>query len=551
MMREQRFIVRSRAVFTGLSKWPAPAAVAVEGKKIRAVLPWEPGEEYADWDIRDYGEQLVIPSFVDAHTHLFSGAVSASQYVCTELGKGTSQEECVEMIREFARAHPEFSRLRGTGWFVGNWKDDTLPDRRLLDEAIPDRPVYLQCADAHSMWMNTKALEEAQIDPRKKLDDGMVVTFENGEPSGLLLEPSACAPALEKYMEFEDWELTELHRNFQQELAAMGIGALSEMFADDYTEKTYHDYGLLKTLDEQEGLAAHVFAYTRLFGYTDFTPYFRMKEHFDSPHFHIAGLKGFVDGVTETYTGMLLEPYTDRPGCRGLSVPLWPKESIEDEIDAANRAGIPVRLHCIGDGAVRLALDAFEKSRAKNGSMNFYNTIEHIENIHPQDISRFGEIGVMPSMQPFHLTLSRNDKILRIGEERCRYEWPLRSMRESAGMLALGTDFPVVGINPFATLHSAVTRKDEYGAATGHNPWEALTLWEALRGYTLDAAKAYRAEDRMGTLEEGKLANLLVLSQNLFRIDAEKIPQTQVQVNYFEGNKIYERSECGHEKNVY
>ena len=324
------------------------------------------------------------------------------------------------------------------------------------------------------------------------------------------------------------------------------------MFADDYTEKTYHDYGLLKRLDQEEGLSAHIYAYTRLFGYTDFAPYFRMKEFFDSPHFHIGGLKGFVDGVTETFTGMMLKPYTDRPDCRGLSVPLWPREKIEEEIIAANGAGIQVRLHCIADGSVRLALDAYGKSRAVNGAMDFYNTIEHIENIHPDDIPRFGQIGVLPSMQPYHLTLSRNDKIFRIGEARCRYEWPERSMRESAGMLALGTDFPVVDINPFASLHSAVTRKDEYGVATGHNPWETLTLPEALCGYTQDAARAYRAEKEMGTLEAGKLANLLVLDQNLFEVDAEKIPKTQVLVNYFEGKKIFERSEgYGSEKDVH
>ena len=137
---------------------------------------------------------------------------------------------------------------------------------------------------------------------------------------------------------------------------------------------------------------------------------------------------------------------------------------------------------------MRLALDAFEKSRKVNGKMDFYNTIEHIENIHPDDIERFAEIGVLPSMQPFHLTLSRNDKIYRIGAKRCRWEWPERSVQESAGMLALGTDSPVVDIDPFASLHAAVTRKDEQGVATGHNPWETLNLSQALKGYTADAA---------------------------------------------------------------
>lgn len=539
-MKQERFIVRSRAVFTGLTDRPIPAAIAVEGQKIRALLSWDCGGEYGDWEIRDYGDRMIMPSFIDAHTHLFSGAVNDSAFVCSDLGACSSQEECVEMIRAFADAHPELERIRGTGWFVGNWGNAALPDKRLLDEAVGGRPVYLQCADAHSMWLNTKALREAKIDPDLQLSDGIICKFDDGELSGLLLEPSACAPAVEKYMDFTDAELLEIHRNFQKKLATLGIGAVSEMYADDYTQKTYHDYGLLKKLDEEEGLSSHVYAYTRLFGYTDFTPYFQMKAYFTSPHFHISGVKGFVDGVTETYTGMLLEPYTDRPDTCGLSVPLWPKEEIEKEIIAANSQGIQVRLHCIADGSVRLALDAFEKSRKVNGKMDFYNTIEHIENIHPDDIERFAEIGVLPSMQPFHLTLSRNDKIYRIGAKRCRWEWPERSVQESAGMLALGTDFPVVDIDPFASLHAAVTRKDEQGVATGHNPWETLNLSQALKGYTADAALAYRARDIMGTLEPGKLANLIVLDRDLFAIDGEEIPKTKVAVNYFEGKKIYE-----------
>ena len=194
-MKQERFIVRSRAVFTGLTDRPVPAAIAVEGQKIRALLPWDCGGEYGDWEIRDYGDRMIMPSFIDAHTHLFSGAVNDSAFVCSDLGACRSQEECVEMIRAFADAHPELERIRGTGWFVGNWGNAALPDKRLLDEAVGGRPVYLQCADAHSMWLNTKALREAKIDPDLQLSDGIICKFDDGELSGLLLEPSACAPA--------------------------------------------------------------------------------------------------------------------------------------------------------------------------------------------------------------------------------------------------------------------------------------------------------------------------------------------------------------------
>ena len=310
-----KFILRSKAVFTGLEDFPRPAAIAVEDKKIQAVLPWDfqRDKDYADWPLYDYGENMIMSSFLDAHTHLFSGAIDGSRYVCSDLGEGCSQAECVKIIKEFADAHPDYKRIRGSGWFITNWGDEPLPDKRLLDEAIPDRPVYLICADCHSMWLNSRALEEAGIDPDRKMDNGVNVKFENGELSGLLLEPAACEPAQKKYMEFSEEEMREIHRNFQDVLADYGIAAASEMFADDYTEETMKKYDILKNLDEEEGLKAQIFSYMKLFGYTEFSKYFKFQKHFDSPHFHIAGVKGFIDGVTETYTGLLLEPYTDKP----------------------------------------------------------------------------------------------------------------------------------------------------------------------------------------------------------------------------------------------
>lgn len=534
------YIVRSTAVFDSVQDAPRPAAILIKGKKIEKVLPYDCAG-YGEYPVLDYGDKLIMSSFLDAHTHIFSGAVSASRYVCASLGKCRSAKECAEMIAEFAAKNPELKRLRGTGWFVGAWGNNTLPNRHLLDEAVPDRPVYLECADAHSMWLNTKALEEAGIVPRPDLENGIVETDENGELTGMLIEPVACEPAMKKYMEFSEEEMLGIHENFQKVLAENGIAALSEMFAEDYTEETYRKYELLKRVDEKEGLSAHVFVYTRLFGYTEFSEYFRMKEHFSSPHFHIAGVKGFIDGVTETYTGLLIEPYTDRPETCGDKLPLWPREKMEQEITAANAAGIQVRLHCIADGSVRMALDMYEKSLRVNGRKDIRNTIEHIENIHPDDLDRFAELSVIPSMQPYHLTLSENDKIIQLGAQRCRYEWPMKTILEHGGRLAIGTDFPVVGLNPFRTVYAAVTRKDDDGVPTGHNPWEAISLPDALKAYTIEASRVYHAEERMGSLEEGKDADLIVLERNLFAIPPEEIQNVTVFATYFEGKKIYQK----------
>lgn len=539
-MKEQEYIIRSKAVFDSIQDEPYPAAILVKGKKIEKILPWDL-VGYETYPVKDYGDKLIMSSFLDAYTHIFSGAINGSRYVCSALGICRSAQECAEMMAEFARENPGLKRLRGSGWFVGAWGNNTLPDRHLLDAVISDRPVYLQCADAHSMWLNSKALEEAGIVPRPDLENGIVMTDEKGELTGMLLEPAACEPALEKYMEFTDEEMLRIHEDFQKTLAQNGVAALSEMFAEDYTEDIYHKYDLLKKLDEEKGLSAHVFVYTKLFGYTDFTPYFRMKEHFDSEHFHISGLKGFIDGVTETYTGLLLEPYTDKPETCGEGLPLWPREKMQQEITAANAEGIQVRLHCIADGSVRMALDMYEQSLEKNGEQDIRNTIEHIENIHPDDLKRFAELSVIASMQPYHLTLANNGKINQIGEERCRYEWPIRTIMERGGKIAIGTDYPVIGLNPFKTMYAAVTRKDDDGVPMAHNTGETLTLAETLKAYTIGAAYVYHTEDTMGSIEEGKDADLIVIDRNLFAIPQKEIQNASVCCTYFEGSQLYEQ----------
>ena len=537
------FLIRSKNVFTGLADHPQPASILVEDSQIKAVLPWDYDKDvYADLECRDYGERLIMPSFIDAHTHMFSGAIDASDYVCDTLGECTSQEECAQMIAAYATEHPNQRRIRGAGWFVGAWNDAPMPDCRSLDALIPDRPVYLLCADSHSMWLYTKAMEEVGFAADFDVENGEVCRFPDGSLSGLFIEPAAYEPAMQKYMEFSATEMADIHRGFQKELASYGIAGVSEMFADDYTDDTRTRYRQLTALEKTNELCAHTFIYTKLFDYTDFTPYFDLKKEIDTQHVHINGVKGFIDGVTETYTGLLLEPYTDRPDTCGEGLPLHPVERMQEEITAANKAGIQVRLHCIADGSVRMALDLYEQAQRESGwdTSRHKNTIEHIENIHPDDIGRFADLGVIPSMQPYHVTLSNGDKVWRLGEERCRLEFPIRTIYDHGGQIALGTDYPVVTINPFHTIYAALTRCDDHGHPTGCNAaTEKLPLSVILRAYTDGAASVYQAQDQMGTLEPGKLANIIVLSQNLFEISAAEIRETTVDVNYFEGREIY------------
>ena len=538
----KKFIVKSKNVFTGTDCGPSPAAILVNGKNIEAVLPYE----YQGYPVFDYGESLIIPSFIDAHTHLFSGAIDASEFVCTDLGSCASEEECARMMADYAASHPDQKRLRGSGWFVGAWGDPSLPDKKSLDAFIDDRPVYLLCADSHSMWVNSKALEEMALPEDFDVPDGEVCRYENGEMTGLFLEPAAYAPAKAKYMEFSRDELIALHEEFQGKLAKYGISAVSEMMAPDYVPSEFENYEIIRDLENRGLMNSHVYVYTKLFGYTDFSSYFETKEKYDSSHLHIAGVKGFIDGVTETHTGLLLEPYTDMPDTCGDNVPLRAKELMQQEITAANKAGIQVRLHCIADGSVRMALDMYQASAAENDIVPLRNTVEHIENIHPDDIGRFKELGVVPSVQPYHLVLANNGSVIRLGKERCKYIFPNRTLYENSEDLAFGTDYPVVTMDPFVSIHAALTRCDDDGNPSGLNHEEQkLPLEVILKCYTINAARVYHCEDKMGSIEPGKMANFLVLSRNLFKAGPDEIEDTHVEVNYFEGREIYRYCDKG------
>ncbi len=540
-MKTADIVIKGNAIFTAARPDLISGGVAIKDNKIVAV---EEGSKIDSWvgettKVLSYDNQLIMPGFIDAHVHYFMGAISASEHMCTEIAESSSEEECVEIVKKFSETHPSEKRIIGIGWFPANWHDAPLPTKHSLDKAVSDRPVYLISADVHTFWMNSMALEEAGITIDLKPKSGEIGKFENGELNGLLFEPEAFMPAMAKVMDLDKETMKEVHRKFLAYIASCGVTSISEMSSDDYTETTYNNYAVVKEMEDAGELTSRMHLYTRLSGIRDFSKALELKKQYFSEKLRLSGVKGFVDGVTSTYTGYLLEPYSDKPETSGIGAPIEPREEMEASILAANAAGLAVRLHCIGDGAVRMALDLYEASEKANGKHGLKNTIEHIESIHPDDIQRFAELEVIPSMQPYHLTLDLNEKISRIGMERCRWEWPHKTILEKGGKLAFGTDYPVVDFNPFPSIYAAVTRCDDEGNATGVNPEEAISLTEALIAYTAGAANAYGRLGDLGTLEEGKLADIIVVDRNLFDVDPYEIKDASVELTVMDGKIIY------------
>lgn len=544
-MKNADIILKGKAVFTGLKEAPFEGAVALSGNTIIKVIE---GTDFSgligpDTRIYDCGNGLIMPGIIDAHAHFIYGALTLSPYLCLELEKSKSESECVAMMQRYSAQHPEAKRLMGHGWFPANWNDAPLPSKNSLDKVFPDKPVYLVCADVHTAWLNTRALEECGIDRNTSVSCGEIVKGADGEPTGLLIEMEAVGLALRKMLQFTKEEQLGIYMPFLQLLAQEGITGTSEITAFSLNKTTLNLFETLKEIEADGHLSTRLYLYSSLGATGEYSTELETAKRYASSRLRYSGLKQFVDGVTSTYTAFLLEPYSDKPETSGFTN--YSKAHLQKCVSAANALGIGVRLHCVGDGAVHWALDIFEESnRVNNNEGNakgLRNAVEHIEDILPSDIPRFAKLGVIASVQPYHLTLDANEKIIRIGAERCRSAWPHRSLIDAGAVLALGTDHPVVSPSPFRNIYSAVTRCNDAGKPTGVNPEEAMTLPEALRAYTLGSARIYGVEKELGTLEEGKIADIAVLDRNLFAVLPQEILQCRVNLTLLDGKVVFKR----------
>ncbi|MGJ7912911.1 amidohydrolase [Neobacillus sp. LXY-1] len=530
-------ILSSEAVFTGLEDKPKPAAVAISENRIIAVGPFDEMETLIGDKtlVHHVGNQLIVPGFHDFHIHAMMGGLALESL---NLFEARSERQAVQMVQQFAESNEDAEWIIGFMWDSGYWEEKRLPDRSSLDEAIPNRPVILFHAEGHYAWVNSKALQIAKIDRHTPNPAyGIIEKGDDGEPTGILIEEATSLITNYAY-DFSKEKKRNLYNAFQNEAVRFGVTAANNLYGTEMLSKL-DDFELFKEIENDGKLNVRMHLFPALNG--DIEEALHLRGKYQSDKLRVSGLKQFIDGVVTSRTAWMLEPYGDQPETCGM--PAHSAEDIKKWVVEADQHGFSIRFHAIGDAAVRLALDSYENAQNINGKKDSRHAVEHIEVIHPEDISRFAELDVIASMQPNHFAISeRGTYTERIGLEREKFVFAINSIKNTGAKLCFGTDFPIDSLNPLPQIYRAITRIDSGGKEVW-NPKERIPLADALKAYTAGPAFGTFREHELGTIEEGKLADLVVLDRNLFEVSPEEILKASVQMTIMDGKIVFSKSE--------
>ncbi len=528
------YILRSRAIFDALTEKPFDGYVAIKGNRIIDVGSGSLMEQWKgpQTKVLDYGKKLIMPGICESHAHNFFGVLELNS---VNVEKAKSEEEAAKMVYDYNR-EKSGGWIFGFGWNQHYWERKELPTRKSLDSYFPDTPVLIFDGELHSVWVNSKALELCNITAETPDPPGGKITRDqDNQPTGHLLEPAAMKLALDYAFKNGLENEKEAFREYFNQTAALGITAISDMQIFDIVK---HEIYLELEKENDLKCRVHLVASAK----DDISSLNELRDTCSSDKVLFSGVKEFIDGTAMAYTGLLIEPYCDVPGYRGH--PLLDVDQFREKAIELDRNGFRIRLHACGDGAVRLSLDILEEARRKNGPRDSRHSIEHIENIHPDDLPRFKENEVIASVQPEHLggeSYETHPFHRILGEDRINLIWPFRSLFNHGAKLAFGSDHPVVGLNPMDGIYRAVTRlMDDKTPEGGWLPDEKMTLEESLKAYTIDSAYQMFREKDFGSLEAGKLADITVLDRNIFETDFEEILETKPAMTMMDGKIVFE-----------
>jgi predicted amidohydrolase YtcJ len=526
-------IITNAAVYTVDRQHPNAEAVAVIGDRIVAVGSraeidlWRGPQTKAI----DAGGKLLLPGFNDAHVHFIQGGAQLDQVQLTEAAR---PEEFARHIAAQVKKTPKGEWILGGRWDETKWPKPELPDKNLVDPVSGDTPVFVERYDGHEALANSAAMKLAGVDAKTgEVPGGVVVRDASGNPTGIFKD-AAMALIYKAIPPMTHEQRLRAARAALKHAAALGVTSVQHMNPE------FADVAVYSELAEKGELTTRIYAVPMETEWRD-QARVGIRHAWGSSYLRLGAVKGYADGSLGSRTAYMFEPFIDDPGNRGLlSDEMHPPSAMHDRLLQADAAGLQLRVHAIGDRATSMILDIFADIEKANGYHDQRFAIEHAQHMAQKDFERFAKLHVIASMQPYHAIDDGRWAEARLGHDRTRYSYAWRSFLDHGVMLAFGTDWPVAPLDPLQGLYAAVTRATLDGKNPGGwIPEEKITLPEAIEAYTMGAAFAEFQEREKGSITPGKLADMVILSDNIFDLKPEAIRNVKVKTTITSGKVVY------------
>ena len=482
----------------------------------------------------------VTPGFHDSHVHFLSGSIGLTQ---VDLADADSVGELEKRILAFIQRSPNEACIVGRGWVYGTF-DGGLPSKAILDRIVPDKPAVMKCYDGHTLWVNTRALQAANITRDTPDPEGGIIVRDpvTMEPTGVLKEAAQTLMDNVIPKPTRSDKLSSLRKGMV-EAHRFGITSVFDAGVDREELELYES---LRATGELNLRFTFALTSRRNISESDANQLTALRREF--PRLDIPAVKLFVDGVIESHTAVMLADYANKTS-RGL--PETSQEDLNRIIELLDRRGWQIVVHAIGDGGIRMTLDAIERAQQLNPvpSTPRRHRLEHIESISQADIGRFGPLGVIASMQPYHANPNSNIFgvwAANLGSDRASRAWVWKSIQDAGGVIAFGSDWPVVSLDPRLGMHTALTRQTLQGKPDeGFLSSQRLPLAPVLNAYTYGSAFAENEEGQKGALVAGSLADVVIWDRDLFSLPVDQVHTANVRMTILDGRVVFQQKEPG------
>ena len=534
-------VIINANIHTFDNRIPRAMAIGIAGNRIKIFGDNDKVSKFAFDRTRiiDAKGKLLIPGFNDAHVHFLDGGFSL---VNVNLRDAATTDEFAKRIGDYAKTLPAGKWITGGEWDHEKWPGAPLPTKEMIDSVTPNNPVFISRTDGHMALANSVALKLAGVTKdTKDVPGGFIVRdAKTGEPTGILKD--AAMDQVWNVIPKPDMEGKMTAAKRASDYAAkLGVTSVQDMSAGD-------DVALYQALADHGELKTRIYGMYPLARWEELAGK-GVRAHFGTDMVRMGGMKGFADGSLGSSTAYFFEPFSDDPKNRGLlGDQMFPPGTMLARVLGADKAGLQVMIHAIGDEANKDILDIYKQVTFKNGNKDRRFRIEHAQHLRTNEIARFGSsqngVGqnVIASVQPYHAIDDGRWCEERIGPERSKTTYAFRSLLDNKAVLALGTDWTVAPLDPMMTIYAAVTRRTlDNKHPDGWIPEQKITVEEAVKAYTLGSAYAEFTDKNKGSITRGKLADIVILDQDIFTINPNEIPNTKVALTMVDGKVVYEQ----------